>query len=259
MIHLSGDGSLLAITADDQGNGRNSIRIYDFARSTSTLVSDGGTDVFPALSYDGKTVAYSNSEANTISILATDNSGRPQILVNGQRPMPNDWSRDGRYLVYMHFPPGSVALAVYDFQKHSSTTYGPGSEAQFSPDSKWIAFTDVEAGRGSENYQDTEIFVAGFPNPGAHIQISNHGGAQARWRADGNELYFIGLDKKLMAVAIDTSHGKVETGVPHALFQTRIIAPRIVLFQYAVSPDGKCFLINSLPPVGAAPVTVLIN
>ena len=62
-----------------------------------------------------------------------------------------------------------------------------------------------------------------------------------------------------MAVAINTSHGKVEAGVPHALFQTRIIAPRIVLFQYAVSPDGKHFLINSLPPVGAAPIPVLIN
>jgi eukaryotic-like serine/threonine-protein kinase len=252
---LSGDGSLLAITADDQRNGRHSIRIYDFARNTSTLVSHGGTDVFPALSHDGKTVAYSNSEANMISTLSTDNSGQPQTLVNGHRPIPNDWSRDGRYLVYMDFPHGDLNLAVYDLQKHSSTTYCPGAEAQFSPDSKWIAFT----GPGVANYQDSEIFIAGFPNPGAHIQISNHGGAQARWRADGKELYFIGLDKKLMAVSIDTSHGKIEAGVPHALFQTRIIAPRIILFQYAVSPDGKRFLINSLPSVGAAPVTVLIN
>jgi eukaryotic-like serine/threonine-protein kinase len=256
---LSGDGSLLAITADDQRNGRHSIRIYDFARSTSTSVSDGGTDEFPALSYDGKTVAYSNSEANTISTLATDNSGQPQALVNGHRPIPNDWSRDGRYLVYMDFPHGYSNLAVYDFHKHSSTTYGPGVEAQFSPDGKWIAFTYFTAGRSVGNYQDSEIFVAGFPNPGAHIQISNHGGAQARWRADGKELYFIELDKKLMVVAIDTSHGKLEAGVPHALFQTRIIAPRILLFQYAVSPDGKRFLINSLPSVGVAPVTVLIN
>jgi hypothetical protein len=41
------------------------------------------------------------------------------------------------------------------------------------------------------------------------------------------------------------------------LFQTRIIAPRIVLLQYAVAPDGKRFLINSLPPVGATPLTIL--
>jgi hypothetical protein len=71
--------------------------------------------------------------------------------------------------------------------------------------------------------------------------------------------FFIGLDKKLMAVSIDSSHGKLKAGVPYVLFQTRFIALRIVLFQYAVSPDGKRFLINSLPPGGAAPITVLIN
>jgi hypothetical protein len=51
----------------------------------------------------------------------------------------------------------------------------------------------------------------------------------------------------------------VEGWVPHAVFQTRIIAPRIVLFQYAVSADGKRFLINSLPASGTAPITVLVN
>jgi hypothetical protein len=51
----------------------------------------------------------------------------------------------------------------------------------------------------------------------------------------------------------------VMAGFPRTLFQTRIIAPRIVLFQYAVSRDGERLLINSLPAVGAAPLTVLVN
>ena len=91
------------------------------------------------------------------------------------------------------------------------------------------------------------MYVAPVHGPGRRIQISNHGGAQARWRADGKELFYITMDKKLMAVAVDTSHDEPVAGVPHVLFQTRIIAPRIVLFQYAVSPDGKRFLINSTP------------
>jgi hypothetical protein len=62
-----------------------------------------------------------------------------------------------------------------------------------------------------------------------------------------------------MAVPIDTKNDKAVAGVPHVLFQTRIIAARIVLFQYAVAPDGKRFLINSLPAVGAAPLTVLAD
>ena len=67
------------------------------------------------------------------------------------------------------------------------------------------------------------------------------------------------MDEKLMAVAIDTSHDEPMAGVPHVLFQTRIIGPRLVLFQYAVSPDGSPFLINSMPSVGAVPLTVLMN
>jgi hypothetical protein len=103
------------------------------------------------------------------------------------------------------------------------------------------------------------VYVGRFPGPGRRIQISNHGGLQARWRADGKELFYITMDKKLMAVAIDTSHDEPVAGVPHVLFQTRIIGPGFVLFQYAVSPDGSRFLINSMPSVGAAPLTVLMN
>jgi eukaryotic-like serine/threonine-protein kinase len=62
-----------------------------------------------------------------------------------------------------------------------------------------------------------------------------------------------------MAVSIDSSHSRLVAGVPHALFQTRIVASRFVMFQYAVSADGKRFLINSLPSVGATPLTVLMK
>jgi hypothetical protein len=129
-----------------------------------------------------------------------------------------------------------------------------GAEGQISPDGKWLAFT----GPGVD-YQDSDIFISQFPKPGGRVQVSNHGGAQARWRADEKELFYISADKKLMAVSMDTAGGRVVAGVPHMLFQTRILAPRIVLFQYAVSPDGKRFLINSLPSVGASPLTVLMN
>jgi Tol biopolymer transport system component len=51
---LSRDGALLAVSSDDDHNGKHYIHVYDFARGTSTRVSDGGTEVFPVLSPDGK-------------------------------------------------------------------------------------------------------------------------------------------------------------------------------------------------------------
>jgi serine/threonine protein kinase/Tol biopolymer transport system component len=255
---LSRDGTLLAVSSDDERNGKHYIRIYDFARGTSTRASEGGTEEFPVLSPDGRSVAYSGSDGEGsphIYAVATDGSGKPEPLVESNALVPNDWSPDGRYLVYMNFQNGPPELEFYDFRKRSHSVYVGGAEAQFSPDGKWVAFT----GPTSASFWESDVFVMQFPEPRGRIQISNQGGAQARWRADGKELFYISSDKKLMAVSIDTSHGKLVAGVPHVLFQTRIIAPRIVLFQYAVSPDGKRFLINSLPSVGATPLTVLMN
>jgi len=112
---------------------------------------------------------------------------------------------------------------------------------------------------GEADYMATEVYVGPFPTAGARLQVSNHGGAQARWSSDGKELYYITLDKKLMAVPVSTQGGRFIARIPRLLFQTRIIGSRFTLFQYAVAPDGNRFLINSLPPVGAAPLTVLIN
>ena len=39
-----------------------------------------------------------------------------------------------------------------------------------------------------------------------------------RWRADGKELFYVAIDKKLMAVSIDTSHDEPVAGVPHVSF-----------------------------------------
>ncbi|WP_035356077.1 winged helix-turn-helix domain-containing protein [Edaphobacter aggregans] len=256
---LSRDGALLAVSSDEEHNGKQYILIYDFARGTSTRVSEGGKDSLPVLSPDGKRVAYVANHDRTskyIDVAATDGSGKLERLVPSDRLALNDWSADGRFLVYMNFQ-NSVApeLEVLDLRNHSQTVYATGAEAQFSPDGRWIAFS----GLGSSGSGDPEVYVGRFPGPGRRIQISNHGGAQARWRADGKELFYITMDKKLMAVAIDTSHDEPVAGVPHVLFQTRIIGPRFVLFQYAVSPDGSRFLINSMPSVGAAPLTVLMN
>jgi Tol biopolymer transport system component len=255
---LSRDGALLAVSSDEEHNGKRYINIYDFARGTSTRVSEGGQDSLPVFSPDGKRVAYLANHDRTskyIEVAATDGSGKSERLAASDRLASNDWSADGRFLVYMNFQNGPPELEVLDLRNHSQTTYATGAEAQFSPDGNWIAFS----GFGSSGSGDPEVYVGRFPGPGRRIQISNHGGLQARWRADGKELFYISMDKKLMSVAIDTSHDEPVAGVPHVLFQTRIIGPRLVLCQYAVSPDGSRFLINSMPSAGAAPLTVLMN
>ena len=57
-----------------------------------------------------------------------------------------------------------------------------------------------------------------------------------------------------MAVSFDLRTGSAVA--PRVLFQTRIVAPVFLTFQYDVSPDGR-FLINSFPSNSSAPLTLL--
>ena len=64
-------------------------------------------------------------------------------------------------------------------------------------------------------------------------------------------------DRKLMEVDIDGRGDRLLASAPRPLFQTRIVAPTFVLFQYDVTADGNRFLINSLKP--EAPLTLVTN
>jgi len=96
--------------------------------------------------------------------------------------------------------------------------------------------------------------------------VSIDGGAQPRWRRDTRELFFIGLDRKLMSVGVSpVAPGQpFDAGKPAALFPTRIAAgPNPAAsnsHQYAVSVDGNRFLINTLTEeVASPPIAVILN
>ena len=122
--------------------------------------------------------------------------------------LPNDWSRDGRFLLYTQRSPRSHAdlyvLPLADNGTPSSTatpfanTEFSEEQGRFSPDAHWIAYASDESGR-------SEIYIQPFPAPengGSKTPISRDGGTQPRWRRDGKELFYFSLDGKLMAADI---------------------------------------------------------
>jgi len=66
-----------------------------------------------------------------------------------------------------------------------------------------------------------EVYVQSFPNPGGKRQVSIAGGVQPRWRPDGKELFFLGLDGKLMAVTV-SGNSPLALSPPKALFDTHV-------------------------------------
>ena len=83
-----------------------------------------------------------------------------------------------------------------------------------------------------------------FPPTGRKFMVSKDGGVQPVWRRDGKELFFLSLDGTMMAAAIDTA-GQFQAGIPTPLFSVSTITnPAVSGRHYAVTKDGKRFLVN---------------
>jgi eukaryotic-like serine/threonine-protein kinase len=124
------------------------------------------------------------------------------------------------------------------------------SQAQFSPEGKWMAYVSDETG-------GPQIYVQSFPTLGGKWQISTDGGTQPRWRRDGKELFYLAPDRKLMAVTVKTGD-TFERETPRPLFQTALSL--VDLRQtYAVSADGRRFLLNTPVETASSPMTIVLN
>jgi hypothetical protein len=106
----------------------------------------------------------------------------------------------------------------------------------------------------SDESKRPEVYVQTFPEHGGKWQISTSGGAGPVWSRDGSELYFIGTDRKLMAVEVKGDGKSFQVLAPKPLFEVADILP------FDVSKDGR-FLIQ-VPVEQAAtnvPLTVVMN
>ncbi len=125
---------------------------------------------------------------------------------------------------------------------------------QLSPDGKWMAYASKESGR-------SEIYVRPFPSGAGKWQISTAGATQPRWRGDGKELYFLGLDQTIVAVPIEDGQPGFRTGRPQRLFRAPLLANAVGTDEYVPSTDGQRFLIAySIEEAGlSTPITVVLD
>ena len=86
------------------------------------------------------------------------------------------------------------------------------TQARISPDGKWVAFANADAGR-------FEVFLANYPMKSGRWPVWTNGGVQPKWNPAGNELFYLGLDGRLMAVPVGLG-ALPEIGKPQELFQT---------------------------------------
>jgi WD40 repeat protein len=263
-LALSKDAARVAYSQPSQG-GNLQIWTLENARSINTLLSfvpDGARA--PVWSPDGKYLAFSSVQGSTIYIKDAGNSGSERPVIQpGLLKFVDDWSRDGRFLLYTETATSLDLLALPDplgtGERKPIPVANSGfndTQGQFSPDGRWVAYASDETSR-------YEIYVIPFPAGSGRAGkslVSSAGGRQPRWRADGKELFYIGLDGKLMAVDTKTKP-TFQALTPHPLFTApAIVGATNVEFRYDVTRDGKRFLmVDALVGDPSSPVTVVLN
>ena len=124
------------------------------------------------------------------------------------------------------------------------------SQAHFSPDGHWVAYTSDESGQDevyirpfSMNSTGTAVEVSGkWP-------ISNGPGTEPRWRGDGRELFYRSRGGRVMAVEIATKPA-FRAGNPQSLGS--------LPGAWDSATDGKRFLVLASKS-GPQPYTVVLN
>ena len=122
------------------------------------------------------------------------------------------------------------------------------TQAQFSPDGRWVAYVSDESGQ-------PEVYVQSFAGSPERRRISTNGGARPRWRRDGRELFYLSPENKLMVVAV-ADGTTFQAGEPKPLFRIN----SGVWLDYDVTADGQRFLSNNAAAsANSSPITVVLN
>jgi eukaryotic-like serine/threonine-protein kinase len=257
-VSLSPDGKSVALDKTDSESQNTDVWIYQLqGDSTQRVTFDPAIDSKTVWSPDAARLAFASSRQNLFDLYLKDTNGarEEQLIVHADADeYPDDWSKDGKYLLYSRGP----ALWFLTFPERKSVPFLKTSSTldngYFSPDGKWVAYSSNESGKW-------EIYVTSFPEARGRWQISSGGGEQPRWRGDGKELFYLSHDDKMMAAPVKEGTN-FDVGAPVALFQAnpRQTATTSEREFYDVSRDGQRFLINTqLKQAGAEPMTVVLN
>ena len=239
----------------DPVSGHLSLWMIDTTRGVTSLVTettdtDDADD--PTWLPDGKNIAYRHGAR---LVVRPANGGAERTVVAAEA-YPDAFSHDGRFLIYGQ-PRGNV------FEQWAIDITAPGAkpiplvtgvtladEGRISPNGRWVATHSNETGTA-------QISVIPFPPTGERWQVSRDGGVQPRWSADGNELFYLDPDGRMMVVRMPASEPR-RAAAPEALFATGIV-PSDALDQFAPLRDGFVLRVPVRSAAEASAVQVIVN
>jgi serine/threonine protein kinase/Tol biopolymer transport system component len=242
---LSPDGKRVALTVADPESGNRDIWLMETASGRSTrFTSDPANDWQPSWSPDGLSIAFASDRVAPSKIYrkASNGTGEEELVLGPPEGgvFPKDWSRDDRLLFNQSVGMGDALWIVSLLGDRTAHVFDSGantSDARFSPDSKWVAYTSAEGG-------PNEVFVKPAAG-GEKTRVSTAGGGYATWLKRGREIAYVAPDDFLMSVEV-TPGKTFEVGTPKRLFRMCRGAQSLrgAEMFYDVASDGERFLVN---------------
>jgi eukaryotic-like serine/threonine-protein kinase len=257
-IQLSPDNTRVAAVNHRALTGYFAIWLIDVARNLATPFSlENERSTAPAWSPDSSRVYFASVSRNgQIFSKAADDASPERVLSSPRKFIePLHVSPDGTRLLAAlgDDAPGTRRKLVHSIVGKDDWRLLLGSNSresygEFSPDGKWVAYQSDETGVH-------EIWLTDFPGGRQKHRISERGGREPRWRADGQELFYAGGDDMLMAAVISPDIGATRS-VP--LFRA---GPFSVSdgWHYAVTNDGQKFLVQVGRPDQSRTMNVVFN
>jgi Tol biopolymer transport system component len=262
-LQLSPDARRALVSVRDSTTARNrDVWIYDVARGIRTrFTTDPGDEFAPVWSADGSRVVYAGSGSAGLDLFEKKASGDGKETLLTQTPgpraaeIPASWSPNGRFVLYRTAAPFSdLHVLSLDGERRATpvgNTRFREQDGEFSPDGRWIAYSSDETGR-------LEVYLMPFGTEGGKIPVSSAGGELARWRPDGEELFYVAPDNRLMSVAVhNRANGALDLDQPQPLFAMNLV--RGTSFPYAVTDDGRFLVITPGRNAAPLPITLLVN
>jgi Tol biopolymer transport system component len=265
---------------DVQLRGRNSSSV----REPWQLTREDKPDYSPVWSRRREAIVFSNNESGAWNLYEMSARGghRTLILETEESKFASDWSRNDKYILYRSInPEGGYDLRVvryFDKPPRQEFHILPKGrrfderDGQFSPDTKWVAYSS------NEFNDQLEIFVLLFPedltggNDDRGVQVSLRGGTQPRWgrqnpagHSGSTELYYLDLKGYMMRALVSTgSDGQPVVVDRSELFRTGVPPENPVgayAQQYAVfEEDGKVrFLLNEPKIENPPPLHLIVD
>jgi len=249
---LSRDAGRIAVSRRDPRTGRAGIWLLDALRGTGPRFSaEKDDDSLPVWSADGEWIAFRRGDGIYRKSVT---SGREEELISSAgRPYPISWSDDGRYLFYVANDPAR-RLDLFMLPLDDRGKVGPliatdaqESDAELSPDGRWLAFVSDQTGR-------REVWVQRFPSDGAVWPVSTNGGWDPSWSADGRELFYVPAGRPSIIAVPVTAGATFEQGPPKTVVTTAEQFSR-----FGVAPKADRFLLELAADSSAGSVTMILN